>query len=78
MMKKEIERLQNKYNLDITLDMEKSDPLDNRSPRCYRVHTTMNGKIICEYGFCKNWKQIIERFEEDIVTEIIDKQKEVA
>lgn len=49
--------------------MEKSDALDNRSPRCYRIQVVLGWKnnneldIICEYGFCKNKEAILERFE---------------
>lgn len=74
-MKKEIERLQKEYEdvlkgNEIWVEMEKSDPLDNRSPRCYRLAVSFgwsNEKnmidVICEYGFCKNKEDIIERFE---------------
>ena len=68
-MKKEIERLQNEYQdvlqgKEIILEMEKSDPLDNRSARCYKVWVVINlDNIICEYGFCKNKEFILERFE---------------
>ena len=73
-MKKEVKRLEEKYNIEITLQMEKSDPLDNRSPRCYRVDTSFGWSdeiggvdFICEYGFCKNWQDIIKRFEEKLI-----------
>lgn len=62
-MKKEIERLEQQYNVSITLQMEKSDPLDNRSPRCYRIYTIIEGNIICEYGYCKHKEIILDRFE---------------
>lgn len=73
-MKKEIERLNEEYKdilngNKIWCEMEKSDALDNRSPRCYRVSVVLGWKenkeldIICEYGFCKNKDSIIERFE---------------
>lgn len=74
-MKKEIERLQEQYKdvlkgKEIRLEIEKSDPLDNRSPRCYRVYVVLGWledkkglDIICEYGYCRNKEQIIENFE---------------
>ncbi len=68
-MKKEIERIQNEYQdvlngKDIYLEMEKSDPLDNRSPRCYRVWVVITlDNIVCEYGYCRNKQTIIENFE---------------
>lgn len=71
-MRKEIERLYNDYkNIiksdEIVLSIEKSDPFDNRSPRCYKIYTRLiNDEIICEYGFCKNWKDIVNRFEKKI------------
>ena len=52
-MKREVERLENQYNISITLQTEKSDPCDNRSPRCYRIYTIIDGEIICEYGYCR-------------------------
>lgn len=68
-MKKEIERLEREYNIEITLQMEKSDALDNRSARCYRVYARINNNLICEYGFCKQWKNIIENFENKLLKE---------
>lgn len=68
-MKKEIERLQKEYEdvlkgKEIIVEMEKSDPLDNRSQRCYRVWVVITlDNIVCEYGFCKNKEFILERFE---------------
>lgn len=68
-MKKEIERLQEQYKdvlngKEIILQQEKSDVLDVRSPRCYRVFVVITlDNIICEYGYCKNKEAIIERFE---------------
>lgn len=72
-MKKEIERMEKQYNIEITLQMEKSDALDNRSARYYRIYTIFGMKdnyeldLICEYGYCKNWKQIVEKFEKRII-----------
>lgn len=76
-MKKEIERLQEQYKdvlngNQIYLEMEKSDALDNRSSRCYRIWVSFGMldnytlDIICEYGFCKNKEHIIERFEKKL------------
>lgn len=73
-MKKEIERLQEQYKdvlkgNTIYLEMEKSDALDNRSARIYKVSVVLGFKddcmldVICEWGFCKNKEDIIERFE---------------
>ena len=68
-MKKEIERLNNQYKdilkgKEIYYEMEKSDPYDNRSPRCYRVAVAFElNDIICEYGLCKHKESILERFE---------------
>ena len=60
-IKKEIERLQEQYKdvlqgKTINLEMEKSDPLDNRSARIYRVWVAFRGldDFICEWGFCEN------------------------
>ena len=77
-MKKEIERLQKEYQdilqgKEIMLEMEKSDPLDNRSARCYRLWVVITlDNIICEYGFCKNKEFILERFEYDIKGQLKD------
>lgn len=71
-MKKEIEKLYNEYKdiiklNEIVVQIEKSDPYDNRSPRCYRIYTILkNDEIICEYGFCKNRQQLLERFEKKL------------
>ena len=74
-MKKEIERLQEEYKdvlkgNQIYLEIEKSDALDNRSPRMYRVsvgfgYSEEKGMVdvICEVGFCRHKENIIERFE---------------
>lgn len=77
-MKKEIERLQEQYKdvlkgNEIILQMEKSDALDNKSPRCYRVAVVLgiddNCKLdtICEYGFCKDKEEIIKKFENKLI-----------
>lgn len=73
-MKKEIKRLEEKYNIEIVLQMEKSDPLDNRSHRVYRVWTSFGWSdeiggvdFICEFGACKHWQDIIKRFEERLI-----------
>jgi hypothetical protein len=73
-MKKEIERIKEEYKdvlngKEVYLEIEKSDPLDNRSPRRYRLWVVLGWKtnneldIICEVGFCKNKEDIIKRFE---------------
>lgn len=68
-MKKELERLKKEYQdvlkgKEIVLQMEKSDALDNRSPRCYRIYVVLDlDNIICEYGYCKNKELLLERFE---------------
>lgn len=75
-MKKEIERLQNQYKdilgeHQIVLEMEKSDPYDNRSPRCYRVFARLeNGNLICSCGYCQNKERIIKDFEKKLESEI--------
>jgi len=71
-MKKEIKRLQEQYKdiieREIVLQIEKSDPYDNRSPRCYKIFAYLkNGNLICEYGYCKNKENIIKKFEERLI-----------
>lgn len=70
-MKKEIERLQNQFqNIlkgEITIQQEKSDPYDSKSPRCYRIYAKLkNNEFISVYGFCKNSKKLLEDFEEKL------------
>lgn len=72
-MKKEIERLEKEYaevlqGHEIILQMEKSDPYDNRSPRTYRMYVVLNNgsTTICAYGFCRNKERIIEKFENQL------------
>ena len=68
-MKKEVERLQKQYKdilngKEIVLQMEKSDPYDNRSPRMYRIYVVIDlNNIICEFGYCKNKEKLIQNFE---------------
>ena len=82
-MKKEIARLQEQYKdilkgNEIWVEMGKSDPLDNRSARTYKVTVVLgyNEKtsmldVICEWGFCKDKEEIIKRFENKLKERVI-------